>query len=105
MVLPREPAPTVCLLISGRVQGVGYRMWAVAVARRLGLTGWVRNLTDGTVEALAHGQSDAVTAFAQACHEGPAGYGVTSVDVKPSEKPFEGADFEQRATSSPGAQY
>ena len=95
-----EPSVTMLIRISGRVQGVGYRMWAVATARALGLAGWVRNLTDGSVEVLVHGGPDAVAGFIQACHEGPMGGGVTSVETDPTE-PFKGDGFEQRVTPRP----
>jgi acylphosphatase len=59
------------LIISGRVQGVGYRDWMVARARALGLTGWVRNCPDGTVEALISGDAPAVAELLRACRHGP----------------------------------
>jgi len=68
------------LLVLGRVQGVGYRWWTVGTAQRLGLDGWVRNLTDGTVEILAIGRPEAVDALAQACRTGPAGAQVEEVE-------------------------
>lgn len=51
------------LMILGRVQGVFYRNWTVDAARGLGLTGWVRNRMDGSVEALVQGEADAVARF------------------------------------------
>jgi len=98
---PTASSHTVRLRISGRVQGVGYRMWAVAKANRLGISGWVRNLTDGSVEALAHGEPEAVNSFITACQEGPSWGQVSSVDVKAEAVPFEGVGFEQHATSNP----
>ena len=53
-------------LVSGRVQGVGFRFFADAVAQREGLHGWVRNLPDGRVEALAEGEADALDRFERA---------------------------------------
>ncbi len=59
------------LLISGRVQGVNYRWSAQTEARRLGLTGWVRNLPTEEVEAVAEGQKEALEEFIRWCHQGP----------------------------------
>ena len=59
------------LLIEGRVQGVGYRVWLERGARSRGLRGWVRNRRDGSVEALLIGESAAVEAMAAACANGP----------------------------------
>ena len=73
---------SVRLRISGRVQGVGYRAWAIATASRLGLNGWVRNRRDGTVEVLVGGADDAVEAMIAACGEGPYGARVTQVAVE-----------------------
>jgi len=92
---------TLRLRISGRVQGVGYRAWAQKTARKLGLCGWVRNLTDGTVEALAQGPADAVHQFAAACQAGPPLARVTAVDTKAVAASEPVAEFEQRATANP----
>ena len=71
------------LTISGRVQGVGYRDWALEIARRLGLTGWVRNRRDGAVEALIVGDESAVGQMIEACRRGPSLARVDEIDVDP----------------------
>lgn len=62
---------TVRAVISGRVQGVWYRGWTVDQATALGLTGWVRNNPDGTVEALFHGPAATVDTMLANCRSGP----------------------------------
>jgi acylphosphatase len=71
------------LSISGRVQGVGYRDWVMVNGRRLGLTGWVRNRTDGSVEALIVGEEAAVGRMIEACRQGPPLARVDEIDVEP----------------------
>jgi len=74
------------LSISGRVQGVCYRMYARDEALRLGLTGWVRNRADGSVEAVAEGEADDVARFVRWCRGGPPMARVTGLqaDYKPA---------------------
>jgi len=57
--------------VSGKVQGVWYRASTVEEARRLGLTGWVRNLPDGRVEVVAQGPREALEELIAWCHQGP----------------------------------
>ncbi len=86
------------VLISGRVQGVWYRGWTMAEASRLGLNGWVRNLSDGRVEAVFHGAPGAVGAMTTACHQGPPSAQVSRVEAEPwPEHPGNG--FHQRPTA------
>jgi len=59
------------ILLTGRVQGVGFRFFVVEQARRRGLTGWVRNRTGGQVEALAEGPEEDLQDFLAALREGP----------------------------------
>ncbi len=65
--------------ITGRVQGVAYRKWAQDKARSLGLRGFVRNRSDGSVEAVMAGPQAGVDAFAEACRDGPGPARVSSV--------------------------
>ena len=71
------------LVITGRVQGVGYRDWTLATARRLGIAGWVRNRSDGAVEALVVGDETAVGRMIDACRNGPALARVDAIDLEP----------------------
>ncbi|MGF1536239.1 MAG: acylphosphatase [Elainellaceae cyanobacterium] len=73
---------TVHVLISGVVQGVGYRMSTRDAAARRGLTGWVRNLPDGRVEAVFEGAPDVVEAMIRWCHQGPPAAVVNEVTVE-----------------------
>ena len=65
--------------IEGAVQGVGYRFWTERVAGELGLTGWVRNRRDGSVEALFCGPDDPVCDMLERCKQGPPSARVTAV--------------------------
>src|SRR5580692_415471 len=80
---PESMALQARLIITGRVQGVGYRDWAVATGRRLRLAGWVRNRGDGAVEALVVGDETAVGEMIEACRRGPALARVDGIDVEP----------------------
>lgn len=74
-------------IVSGRVQGVGYRFFAQRTAQRLGLKGYVKNLWDGNVEAYAIGDEAALEEFKRQLAEGPLGARVKSVEE--SEAPVE----------------
>jgi acylphosphatase len=71
------------LTIRGQVQGVGYRYWAMMTGLRLGIAGWVRNRSDGSVEALIVGDDAAIGAMIDACRHGPAAAQVDAVDIEP----------------------
>ena len=68
-------------LVEGEVQGVGFRYFAVRRALRIGVSGWVRNLPDGRVEALAEGTEEALAEFEAALRRGPDMALVTNVQV------------------------
>jgi acylphosphatase len=74
-------------LISGRVQGVGFRRFTERVALELNLSGWVRNLDDGRVEALAQGPAAALTTFEARLKTGPAHGHVENVVIRCLHKP------------------
>jgi acylphosphatase len=79
------PIETVRLRLTGQVQGVGYRFWMTRTAVSLGLRGWVRNRTDGSVEALVTGAPEAVAAMIEASGKGPLGAQVSDVTVTPDQ--------------------
>jgi len=68
-------------VVSGRVQGVGFRAFAQHAARALGVTGWARNLDDGDVEVHANGTSSQLDDFEGRLRQGPRGGEVRSVTV------------------------
>ena len=83
------------LVVHGDVQGVFFRDTARRRAAALGVTGWIRNRSDGTVEAVVEGEPDAVAAMASFCGEGPEGARVDRVDDR--DEPPEGlSGFEIR---------
>jgi acylphosphatase len=75
--------------IEGFVQAVGFRHFAIEEARKLNLDGWIRNRSDGTVEALVSGSTKSVEAFVAACARGPSGSRITSLDLHKAEPPDE----------------
>jgi acylphosphatase len=85
------------LVITGMVQGVGYRYCMAAAARRLDVTGWVRNRRDGSVEAMVAGSVEAVAAMIDWARRGPAGAEVTHVAVELGTGEF--SNFEQWPTA------
>jgi acylphosphatase len=93
--MTRDPSFTGTLIrrraiVHGRVQGVFFRDTTRRQASARGLTGWVRNLPDGTVEAVFEGDPEAVGALLAFCREGPRGAHVERVEV--SEQEPEGLD-------------
>jgi acylphosphatase len=84
------------LLIAGRVQGVGFRYSMAEEAERLGVTGWVRNRRDGTVEAVLEGEPHALEAILAWARRGPPGARVTDVQISEIAGGFD--RFEMRAT-------
>jgi acylphosphatase len=88
---------TLHLGIRGRVQGVGYRYYMALEAQRLGLTGWVRNRRDGSVEAVVQGPVAAVEAMRGWVAQGPPAAEVSAVDANPAEGEFD--RFETRPSA------
>ena len=90
---------TVTVRIHGRVQGVWYRGWTVQEASRRGLTGWVRNRRDGSVEALFHGPTEKVEAMVDLCRRGPPAARVDTLRLTPvAAPPGEENGFRQEPT-------
>ena len=79
--------------MSGRVQGVYYRSYAVDAARALGLTGWVRNIRGGRVEMVLEGEEEAVQEMLEWCWRGSPSSRVSGVEADWEEPTGEFADF------------
>ncbi len=82
------------VFVDGRVQGVFFRQETKQQAERLGVTGWVRNLQDGRVEAVFEGEETAVEALEEYCHHGPSSALVTNVNSTWEPYIGEFSDFE-----------
>jgi acylphosphatase len=80
---------TLRLRIEGFVQAVGFRYFAMEEARKLGIDGWIRNRSDGSVEALASGITKSVEAFVAVCMRGPTGARITNIDLHKADRPAE----------------
>mgnify|MGYP000700573579 CR=1 FL=1 len=78
---------TIHVRIEGRVQGVWFRAWTMQEARERALSGWVRNCSGGSVEALFSGAPDAVDAMVEACWSGPPAARVDNVATSPANPP------------------
>ena len=93
------------LWVSGRVQGVFYRKNCLEVAQRLRLSGWVRNLPDGRVEAVAEGDQAALDEFLEWCRIGPSEAMVSEVKLRREkargEQGFTITGFSPEASESP----
>jgi acylphosphatase len=102
MTSPPDPHVRAQLHITGLVQGVSYRVSAREEGQRLGLTGLVRNLSDGSVEAVVEGPRSAVDAFVSWCWQGPSAARVAGVQVKlgPASGAFEGFRIHPLPTGS-----
>jgi acylphosphatase len=84
------------LRITGRVQGVFFRESMRIEAERLGVTGWVCNRTDGSVEAVVQGLAESIDAMVRWAHRGPDDARVVAVEVSDASGEF--ARFEKRST-------
>ena len=85
------------LVIEGRVQGVWFRGWLVQQAQASAVRGWVRNCSNGTVEAVLSGPAATVEALVSACHVGPPAARVSRLSVEPAAPPT-GPGFHPRPT-------
>jgi len=84
--------------IEGKVQGVFFRDWAIGAARAIGVSGWIRNRRDGSVEAYVVGESGLVDRFTDRLHEGSPASRVDTIDV--TDAPVRATDgFTQRPTT------
>jgi acylphosphatase len=82
-------AATTHLRITGRVQGVGYRYHMVRTAEQAGITGWVRNRSDGSVEAVISGSAEALDTVITWARRGPPNAQVTDVEITEVSGSFE----------------
>lgn len=96
--LPGEEQTRLHAIVSGRVQGVGFRYFVVEQAERIGVTGWVRNQWDDTVEVTAEGTRKALDRLVLQLQRGPASSHVSRVEVQWEQPRGEFKDFRVRST-------
>jgi len=82
------------IVVSGRVQGVFFRAETAEKARELGVTGWVKNLSEGRVEAVFEGERDKVRELVEWAKKGPSGAIVNHIDLAREEYKGEFTNFE-----------
>lgn len=90
---------TARIRITGRVQGVAFRDWMERTASDLGVTGWVRNRRDGSVEAVISGEPALVADMLELCRRGPPAASVRDVEVLAEEDDASFSDFEIKPTA------
>lgn len=84
------------ILVTGSVQGVGYRYFAVRAARQHELGGWVKNLPNGDVEVVAEGDAGLIREFVAALRRGPAASRVADLCITPEKYQAEFGEFDVR---------
>jgi acylphosphatase len=84
---PRE-STALHIIVFGHVQGVGFRAWTATVARKMGITGWVRNCDDGSVEIIAEGQTNVLKSFLETVQKGNTYSDISGCTVNPVKARF-----------------
>ena len=92
----RESCVQLRAIVRGQVQGVGFRVWAQRRARMLGISGYVRNLADGSVEVVSEGPRETLDQFLAALRRGPESADIQSVQVSWTMRASEFDRFEIR---------
>ena len=85
--------PRVHVIVRGRVQGVGYRWFALRQGNRHGIAGWVRNRADGSVELEAEGSEPALLAFVEDLRRGPSAAAVSGIDTEWNDRAHGHTEF------------
>ena len=80
--------------ILGKVQGVGYRFWLQAFATRYGVFGWVRNNSNGEVEAFITGDEEIITNLIEQCYMGPPEAAVEKILISDTDEDYDAKSFE-----------
>lgn len=83
--MPQEPISALRFVVRGRVQGVGFRWACRRTAQALGVSGWVRNRSDGAVEGVISGPPEALARMVEWLRQGPPGARVDALDTRPAE--------------------